>query len=73
MYHSSGFKFVNEILPEYFWTDGNDLILTKYNLNNFIKNLKNYNDELSDFDNMINNGFRRFWDCGSNVYEWIGK
>ncbi len=73
MYHSSGFKFVNEILPEYFWTDGNDLIVTKYNLNNFIKNLKNYNDELSDFDNMINNGFRRFWDCGSNVYEWIGK
>ncbi len=28
---------------------------------------------LSDFDNMINNGFKRFWDCGSNVYEWIGK
>jgi hypothetical protein len=32
--------------------------------------LDDYNEELSEYDNMLNNGFDRIWDCGNAKYAW---
>jgi very-short-patch-repair endonuclease len=76
VYQHNGFEFLKSTKPGYFWTDGYDIKISRYrtqNKNISKLNLKNYNNELSEFDNMINNKFRRFWDCGNNVYYYLQK
>lgn len=73
LYLQTGFKFLYSTNPGYFWTDGSDIIISRYKArkNNIHKlNLKNYDEKLGERENMMSNGFRRFWDCGSNVYGW---
>jgi hypothetical protein len=74
VYKNSGFTFLRSTKPGYFWTDGNDVKISRYRVQkNVIEklNLKYYNSNLTEEENMRNNKFRRFWDCGNNVYEWM--
>jgi len=34
------------------------------------KKLANFNPNLSEWENMKNNGYDRIWDCGHLKYEW---
>jgi hypothetical protein len=70
-YPKLGFKFSHITKPGYSWTDGNKT----YNRINFQKHklhklLDVYSDSLTERENMINNGYRLYFDCGHNVYEW---
>lgn len=68
-YINLGFEYIRSTTPGYGWTDGNHL----YNRQNFQKHmlsdrLKNFDPSLSEKDNMVANGYRKYWDCGNNVY-----
>lgn len=76
LYLQANFKLLYSSKPGYFWTDGTDIIISRYKArkSNIHKlNLKKYDEKLSERENMTRNGFRRFWDCGSNVYGWNGE
>jgi hypothetical protein len=57
--------------PGYRWTDGN----ISFNRLDFQKHklkdkLKIFDPALSETDNMFNNNYRLFWDCGHNIWIW---
>lgn len=66
------FKKINETGPGYFWTNGT-LIYSRYQTQKHLlhKILKNYDPKLSETENMQNNRFERFYNCGNLVYELI--
>ena len=68
-YIASGFKLLKTNSPSYYyWKNGvkyNRLKFQKHKLQNI---LENYDKKLTEAENMFNNGFRRYWDCGSNVW-----
>jgi len=43
---------------------------TKYQKHKLQSILLTYDSTLSEWENMKNHGYTRFWDCGSNVYVW---
>jgi len=74
-YISSGFKYVGESKPSYFYTqDGktkfNRLIFQKHKLINI---LDNFDSNLSEEENMLNNNYYRVYDCGQMKFEYIGE
>lgn len=74
VYKNSGFTFLRSTKPGYFWTDGNDIKISRYRVQKHViekLHLKYYDSNLTEEENMRNNKFRRFWDCGNNVYEWV--
>ena len=74
-YTNLGFKFKNISNPNYYYT--NDYI-SKYSRLKFQKHklknlLENYDEELTEWQNMQLNNYDRIFDCGNNVFEWIKK
>ena len=72
-YSQLGFIYLRRTLPNYYYFKPGENIL--YNRMKFQKSvlekvLENYDNTLSESDNMFNNGYRRIWDCGNLVYEW---
>jgi hypothetical protein len=56
--------------PGFFWTDGN-IIVSRYmsQKKNMHKWFVGYDLTLNEADNMFGAGYRRYWDCGNNVYK----
>ena len=74
-YESIGFKFVRNTEPNY-WYFGKGKSYKRYHRFNFAKHtlskkLKNFDPNLSEWENMKNNGWDRIWDCGNLKYELI--
>ena len=69
-YKSAGMTIVKSTGPGYFWTDGNQIISRyksqKKNLSNW---LLSFNPNLSEAENMFAAKFRRYWNCGSILFE----
>ena len=70
-YTKIGFEYSYSTKPGYCWTDGNK----SYNRLNFQKHklgdlLDVFDNALSERQNMINNKYRMYFDCGNNVYVW---
>lgn len=70
VYLNSGFKYINRSAPNYFYT--NDFInlfsrqsFQKHKLSNI---LEKFDINRTEFQNMVDNGWDRIWDCGNNVY-----
>jgi len=69
VYESLGFGHINSTEPGYYWTNGEFVwYRTKFQKRKLNTLLKEYKEELSEAENMFNNGYRRLWDCGSNVF-----
>jgi hypothetical protein len=71
LYEKSGFKFLRNVEPNYFYT--NDF-KTLHSRNKFQKHklknlLEDFNLELTEHENMLNNNYYRIYDCGNKVYE----
>jgi hypothetical protein len=71
VYEKMGFEFSHRTPVGYSWTDGT----RSYNRLNFQKHklkdkLSRYDEELSERVNMVNNGYKMYFDCGHNVYVW---
>lgn len=70
VYLKAGFNFINISPPNYFYT--NDFInlfsrqkFQKHKLSNL---LEKFDIDRTEFQNMVDNGWDRIWDCGNNVY-----
>jgi hypothetical protein len=70
MYLNLGFKFVNSSAPN-FWIFKNGIDLdhrVKFQKHNLPKLLENFDPKLTAWENMINHGYNRIWDCGNDVF-----
>lgn len=69
LYNQIGFNFIHESAPGYWYVVKGQLKhrsgFMKHRLS---KILKNYDENLSEYQNMLNNGFDRIWDCGHAVF-----
>ena len=70
MYKRTGFNFVRETGPGYFWTDGNT-VYSRYRCQkkNLSKWLPSYDPLLSESENLFRAGYRRYWNSGNLVFE----
>ncbi len=65
VYMLAGFEFVKLTDPGYIWTDGTKTYSRfKTQKSKLVKILKKYNPELTEQENMFNNRFRLYYDCG---------
>lgn len=75
LYKANNFNLVRTSKPNYFYTKDYKVLESrmKYQKHKLYKNLKNYDCKLTEFENMINNGYDRIWDCGNLVFLWLEK
>lgn len=71
LYKKLGFIFLINTEANYFYFKPNENILysrIKFQKHKLNKILEKYNKELSETQNMYNNGYRKIFDCGNQVY-----
>lgn len=69
-YKTLGFEEVNRTSPNYFYFKRSILeSRNKYQKHRLSKKLETFDNNLTEAENMFNNGFNRIWDCGNIVYE----
>ena len=71
LYEKLGFTLISQSSPNYFYFN-NDLILhsrIEFQKHKLKDKLENYNPDLTESENMYNNGYRKIYDCGNLVYE----
>ena len=77
LYKQLGFKYSHTTEPNYFYIDNNLKIISriqvqKHKLKAFLEARNQvFNENLSERDNMINNGYRIYYDTGNLVYHKI--
>ena len=70
-YYRNGFKLINESKPGYTYYYGKDYIplsriaFQKYKLKN---KLKKFDEKLTEWENMLNNGYKRLFDYGNYIF-----
>ena len=58
--------------PGYFWTNSSNIVSRYQSQKSKIRtSIQTYDASLSETDNMVNNGYQKFWDCGN--YKFILK
>lgn len=71
VYKNLGFNFIENTRAGYKWTNGNvafnRVLFQKHKLKNI---LTIYDKNLSERENMFNNKYRIYWDCGQSVWEY---
>jgi len=71
VYEHCGFVRQKDSQPNYFYFNTNQLLLesrVKYQKHKLKKLLDNYDDSITEYENMIKNGYHRIYDCGNAVY-----
>lgn len=76
VYKQLGFKLKHTSAPNYHYFEQNGNTLRLYSRHNFQKHklskiLPIFDPNLTEWQNMQNNGYDRIWDCGNDVFEWI--
>lgn len=71
LYNSLGFKLSHQSEPNYFYFLPS--CLTVFNRQQFQKHklkdkLNIFDEDKSEYQNMVENGYMRYWDCGNKVY-----
>ena len=73
-YNKIGFKCVGNTSPNYwyFHSDNKLILFHRFNFrkDSLNKKLEKFDNNLSEWQNMQNNGYDRIWDCGHYKYEW---
>lgn len=75
MYGQLGFEFQNFSQPNYFYLHHDEGLMVTHSRVTFQKHklpelLEDFDDTLTEADNMFKNGYRRIWDCGTSVWVW---
>lgn len=75
LYKQIGFKFIGITPPNYFYIDMNENIISrisaqKHKLKNFLGE-DSFDEKLSERDNMINNGYRIYYDTGNLSFQKV--
>jgi hypothetical protein len=71
LYRSLGFTLVSMSGPGYHYFDkhGNIFNRMKFQKHRLDGTLKDFNKDLTEWENMVNHGYNRFWDTGNCKYE----
>ncbi len=71
VYSLNGFKFVHDVSPSYYYfKTGNELLHKRnYQHKRLSVKLNNYDNNLTEYQNMLNHNYNRIWDCGKIKYE----
>ena len=71
VYGKIGMTLKDTTPPGYRWTDGNSTFSRiEFQKHKLQAKLKNFDSNLSERENMLNNGYRMYFDCGNIVWEW---
>ena len=70
IYKNAGFTYLYDSAPNYVYVKdkaiaGSRIEFQKHKLRN---KLDNFNENLTESENMFNNGYDKLWDCGNKVY-----
>jgi hypothetical protein len=72
VYSKAGFEYHGITVPNYWYypRSGNDVFHSriKFQKHKLHKILDNFNPDLTEYQNMLNNGWMRIYDCGNNKY-----
>lgn len=75
LYKKLGFKLVSEGTPNYWYLQKSKFLLRIHRFvfrkSELHKKLPLFDESLSEWENMKNNGYDRIWDCGSLKFELI--
>ncbi|WP_298752194.1 hypothetical protein [uncultured Arcobacter sp.] len=72
LYHQLGFKYTHDSKPNYWYTKDYKTVEHRANyMKHKLKDkLSNYDENLTEWENMKLNGYDRIWDCGNMVFEY---
>ena len=72
VYKKLGFMHIRDNSASYFYTHNYRTMESriKYQKHKLSNVLSNFDPSLSEWDNMKNNGFDRYWNSGNSVYVW---
>lgn len=71
VYKRLGFEFDSFTNPGYFYTKNTEVYSRhKFQKHKLKSKLNNYDKNLTEFQNMVNHGFRRLWDTGNVKLVW---
>lgn len=71
LYNKLGFDLIKTNSPSYFYFKNNEIISRyKSQKSKLGKLLENYNSDLTEYQNMLENGYHRVWDCGTLVFKY---
>jgi len=72
LYNKLGFDFIRRSPPNYwYFKNGNDMKLynrVQFQKHKLLNKLEIFDSNLTEYDNMLNNGYHRIFDCGNGVY-----
>ena len=71
VYEKCNLQYIGTTTPNYwyFFPDKDKLYSrVQFQKHKLKEKLDNFDPELSEWDNMKNNGYDRIWDCGNNIY-----
>ena len=70
VYEHNGFDFLRKTQPNYFYTkNGNIFSRINFQKHKLKDKLETFNSELSEFENMFNNGYSIIFDSGNLLYK----
>jgi len=74
IYRTLGFIEAESSKPNYYYTKNNERFSRiKYQKHKLKDLLENFDENLTEKENMFNNGFNRIYDCGMKVFNLEGK
>lgn len=75
LYKKLGFKFIKNTDPNYWYTFQYNTLESRvaYQKHKLKNKIKFFDESLTEWENLANNGYDRFWDCGNSVYEYIAN
>jgi hypothetical protein len=76
LYERLGFSFKHQSQPNYWYFKTNSYELfhrSGFQKHLLQKKLKNFDPNLTEHQNMLNNDYQRIFDCGSRVYYYESK
>ena len=74
IYEKLGFKFLRKTEPNYFYfkvSESKTYSRNQFQKHKLVNLLDKFDENVSESENMFNNGYRRIYDCGNLVYEYI--
>ena len=72
LYIKSGFEFVHNTAPNYWYFKTDNKRYHRYNFRKSLlkRKLECYDDSMTEYQNMAAHGWQRVWDCGNAKFIW---
>jgi len=72
LYNKCGFKYISTTDPNYYYVNGLEVnSRQKFQKHKLKDKLREFDKNLTEAENMFNNGYRRLWDAGNLKYQFL--